>query len=86
MFTPEYHNDKPLFDAIAAHGEAIAGLEVEASGAPSEKDVLRIREMITQVCCKMDLIEVGGKPAVRAARKKQLSRCDAIEVLLREKK
>lgn len=73
MKSPEFTRDEAALSAIDAIKTEIDALETCGDrGSPA------VVERCTQLCCKLDAVEVGDSARVRQVRKAQLARCDVL--------
>ncbi|KAL1510580.1 hypothetical protein AB1Y20_006881 [Prymnesium parvum] len=74
MHSQAYAQDRQAIEAIAA-----LALELDALEARRETvDAAVLDELSTQICCKLDAVEVGDSHALRMRRKAQLKRCEEL--------
>ena len=73
MHSAEYAADAQAFEALSAVSKEIAELEKRADLSAAARE-----ELVTQVCCKLDAVEVNGSSTLRELRRAQLKRAQAI--------
>ena len=75
MHSAEYAADAQAFEALGAVSKEITELEKSADLSASTRD-----ELVTQLCCKLDAVDVGGSSTLRELRRAQLRRAHEISV------
>ena len=72
MRSPAYARDEQAITAIEAVRREIDALEAKRD----EADAAALEELSTQLCCKLDAVDVGDSSSLRSLRREQLKRCE----------
>lgn len=70
MHTPAYARDAVALEALSAIGKEIDAL----AAAPAQAR----EELATQLCCRLDAVEVGDSESLRTLRRQALLRCEQL--------
>ena len=73
MHSAGYAADAQAFEALSAVSKEIAELEKRAGLSPAVRE-----ELVTQLCCKLDAVDVNGSSTLRELRRTQLRRAQEI--------
>ena len=74
MHSAAYSRDASAVEAITKVSQELDALELGVDGgsiAPAARD-----ELATQLCCRLDAVDVGDSATLRELRRAQLRRCE----------
>ncbi len=74
MHSAAYARDQQAIEALKAVEREIDALEAKRGALSS----VALEGLSTQLCCKLDAVEVGDSDGLRASRKRLLMRCDGL--------
>lgn len=72
MRSPAFARDEQAIAAIEAVRQEIDALEAKRG----EANAVALDELSTQLCCKLDAVDVGDSSTLRSLRRAQLKRCE----------
>eukprot|EP00525_Craspedostauros_australis_P012510 CAMPEP_0198114124 /NCGR_PEP_ID=MMETSP1442-20131203/5592_1 /TAXON_ID= /ORGANISM="Craspedostauros australis, Strain CCMP3328" /LENGTH=191 /DNA_ID=CAMNT_0043771359 /DNA_START=101 /DNA_END=676 /DNA_ORIENTATION=+ len=79
LHSAEYAQDRVSFEKLGVIAKEIADLESKATDGPNAMPANVLHELVTQLCCKLDDVDVHGSETLRSFRKKLLRGAEAIE-------
>ena len=79
-----FAQDKSVFEQLDKIENEI--FELEAKAEKESVDPIGIKELVTQICCRLDEVDVKGSDNLRQKRKNALKRAEALDVLHQGKK
>lgn len=87
MHSPIHETDKKILDQITSLNNELDILDLQRKNGDLNKNLNACQHMITDICCKLDIIDVSGSRTLREMRRKVLHRAEALgkDFLLQDK-
>lgn len=86
MHSPIYEMDKNIFDEITSLNNELDVLDLRRKNGDINGNLSVCQHMITDICCKLDMVDVSGSTTLREMRRKVLNRAEYLgkQFLLQE--
>lgn len=84
MHSPIHELDKKILDQITSLNNELDVLDLRRKNGDFNKHLNACQHIITNICCKLDMVDVSGSTTLREMRRKVLNRAEDLgkELLL----